>query len=140
MKGHGFLTFDVAISLLLVLILYLGISGTSAQIKSYKAADLQSRCDVIDRSLEYWSKFHRGVDEGSIVYTDKGVKYKKTRIYPKTLTELKQLQDVGYLSKDFFKEGDMGQFRYSTRDDATAYHLEVSLPTGGVYVSPRSSY
>lgn len=134
MKRKGFLMLSLAFTVLFICILATASLGNISFINNAKAEQMRETCNIIDRSLEAWSKSHQAVKEDSIRYQADGkVSYEKRRVYPATLQELK---DTGYISREI----DSNVYRYSTRNGGLEYHLEVELPNGKKYVSPESKY
>ena len=138
MKRRGILLLQV-ISMGIVFLLLFGASAYSGAhfVNNVKAHVLMTDCDAIDRALELWAKAHQGVNADSVTYDTNGKSnYSKHRLYPANLEELGEIQEMGYFSSQTI---DLSKFRYSTFDDATAYEMEVTLPNGTIYTSPRSS-
>lgn len=110
-------------------------------IKNAEIDSLKFQCDTIDRALAQWSDYHQGIDKDTLLYDqDKDrIKYNKVRLYPETLSELKETSvGQGYFSEVI----DLSKFRYSTEkseNGSMTYRLEVELPDGNTYVSRGSS-
>ena len=137
MKKRGVFEIQLAIAVVVIMIL-LGSCTVLGEhiVKNIKIDDLKSQCFIIDHALETWSASHKTIQNGSIVYSDNKVIYVQQRLYPKTLTELGDLQNMGFSPKKI----DLSKFRYVTQNEYTAYHLEVTLPDGTIYKSLQSTY
>lgn len=136
MKKNGFIVLETLIQVLLILVLFgAGITAGTRAVQNFTTYDLKSQCDVLDRTLEMWAKAHQGVEESSITQNEDGkLVYKRQRLYPLNLSELGEVQNMKYFSQNI----DIQKFMYSTQDGGTKYKLEVILPDGTVYKSPRS--
>lgn len=137
MKRKGSFSLSVILTMAMALILTAGLSvGGVNVVRSFKADELKTQCDILDRALETWSSSHKKIVEETIHQDEEGrTMYGMERQYPETLEQLGELQDFGYLPRTL----DKSIFRYTTRDHATRYRLEVKLPDGSIFVSPRSN-
>lgn len=134
-KKGFFFTLETLLTTFLVLLLFgAGIAAGTYAIQNYKTHELKSQCDVLDRALETWAKSHQGVDESSFEEKDGKLIYSRQRLYPVDLDELEKVQSMKY----FVQNIDLRNFSYSTQDGGVRYKLEVSLPDGSIYKSPRS--
>lgn len=116
-----------------------GIATGYHVMNNYKADALVRQCEVLDRSLQIYSKMHKAVLLNSVDIDENGkLKYYNTKIYPKNLEELGIIQDEqGYFSKDI----DLSKFTYTVTRDANGsmtYKLGVVLPNGKFYTSSHS--
>ncbi len=138
MKRRGIISVGVVLMGIFFLTVFAGgLYGGAHMVQNIKTSSLILQCDAIDRSLELWSKNHKGVDEASITSDSNGkIKYSGKRFYPETLDELGEVQMMGYFSRGSI---DLSQFTYSTIDNGTQYKLEVTLPNGSRYTSIRSN-
>jgi hypothetical protein len=82
----------IGISLMLIIFsggVYIGNSFMT----QYRTDKIISDCDTLDRALARYSKYHRGLNEASVLLDSEGkLVYKKTAVYPKSLSELKLVQ------------------------------------------------
>ncbi|MEN6385571.1 MAG: hypothetical protein ABFD79_10280 [Phycisphaerales bacterium] len=137
MRKKGVLTFQLVILLtVMTILLSSGVIYTSQLVRNTKVQELKTECSIIDRSLEAWASSHKKIQENSIVYDKTGTVYAQQRLYPKTLTDLGELQTRGFFSSKI----DLAKFHYATQDNGTAYQLEVNLPDGTIYKSQQSAF
>ena len=136
MKKQGFILFQFYIIAVVVLVVMsVGIGTSIKMVANFQTNNLKTQCDVLDRSLEKWTKSHKVVNETSVYCeVNKGLIYERQRLYPVTLVELGEVQNMGY----FVNNIDLSQFTYYTLDGGTKYRLEVMLPDGSTYRSPQS--
>lgn len=138
MKRRGILSITaVFIGILFLIVFAGGIYGGTHIVKNIRTSSLIMQCEAVDRALEFWAKAHKGVNAESISYDSNGnMNFTQKRLYPETLDELGEVQKLGYFAKETI---DLNQFFYSTMDNGTQYRLEVTLPNGEIYRSPRSN-
>lgn len=137
MKKKGVLMVPVVVFIIcFMLLMASGVMYTSQFVRNIKNNELQTECSIIDRSLEAWATSHKQVRAESVVVTEKGIMYEQQRAYPNTLADLGELQSRGFFAKNI----DLSKFKYTTQNDGTAYHLEVTLTDGSTYKSPQSTY
>lgn len=137
MKKKGYIAFSMLLVYVFLLMAFsAGIYGGNLFVSNMKVENLVTQCNVIDTSLEVWSKSHTAVDVASVTYENEKTHFNKKRLYPEDLTELGIIQNMGYFSRSTI---DLSQFKYSTLDDGTSYVLEVTLPNGAVFQSPGSN-
>jgi len=135
-KKRGFLLFQQAL-VIFIGILLLGASAFAFnQIKNVKIGQLKAESRVVDRALEAWSASHRQIKEDTVVFTQQGAVFEQKRTYPLTKTDLMELQSRGFFSSTI----DLSLYRYETKNDGADYSLEVVLPDGTLFKSPRSTY
>lgn len=144
MKQKGFITVNIMIA---VLILVIAISGAgyagSRIVDNYRADSLVRQCNAIDNALLMYAKAHRQVAPENVRFQEqsggsKYLFYTTGKIYPRNLNELGTVRDEqGYFSQEI----DLSQFTYQTQtkaDGSMTYTLEVTMPNGNTYVSPLS--
>lgn len=139
-KSKGYTVYSSIMYVALIIIMFAGgiIAGYQV-IDNYKSDSLIRQCDILDRSLQIYSKMHKAVLLNSVNLDEDGkLNYYNTRIYPNTLDELGIIQDEqGY----FAQEIDISKFTYSVTKDENGsmkYRLGVILPNGTFYTSPQS--
>ena len=112
-------------------------SGLSANhVKNIKTSQIKAECNVLDYALETWSAAHRQIKENTVNFTGQDVFYEQKRTYPLAKADLLDLQAKGYFAKTI----DLEKYRYETKNDGADYSLEVALPDGSLYKSPKSTY
>lgn len=135
MKKRGFVAFNLAIAIMLMIILVSSTSGINMYY-AYETKMAKEECEVLDRAINTYASYHKSMDEDSVSWDDENSKilYDEQRIYPQDKDELEDLQDAGLFTKDI----DLSKYRYKTTDDNTKYTLEVTLPNDEVYKSTGS--
>lgn len=114
-KRKGVAIIELVIYALLIgIVLGVIITSTGSINKSVESDELKERAVQIDMALAVWYQSH-------------GNKY------PDNLV---MMQNINVLPPAM----DLSRFTYSVRNSNKEYHLEVTLPVGGKYVSPNSKY
>jgi hypothetical protein len=139
MKRNGFISVSLLMPIIVVTLVFAsGVSAGVSVVTHMTTNVLKLDCDAIDRALELWAKGHQSVAVDSIVYDTNGIAhYNRNRLYPENLTELGEVQGMGYFVSQTI---DLSKFTYTTADGGTIYTLGVTLPNGTVYTSPRSNH
>lgn len=136
MKKSGMLAVNISILILLVLLMVGSKAGINMYI-AYEVKMAKEECDVLNRTISSYAKFHKSVDTDSVYYDDDKSKliYNQKRVYPKDMDELEELQKAGYLTPDV----DLSKYRYTVSDDLSYYTLEVVLPNDEKYKCTEQS-
>lgn len=139
-KTYGYTLFSAVIYVAMMIIMFSGGIAAGYQVVSnYRADSLMRQCEILDRSLQIYSKMHKAVLMNSVTLDENNkLQYSHTRIYPDSLEELGIVQDEqGYFSRDI----DLSKFTYTVTKNASGsmtYKLGVTLPNGKFYTSPQS--
>lgn len=138
-KYMGFVFTTLIMGTLIISILLIG--GTHFAYKTiinFKVSNEKMECLAIDHGLELYSDKHRQINTDSVSLDDKeNLKYSFLRKYPEKLSDLKELQEHGYISKNI--DLDDSALTYTTNDDRSKYLLKYKLSSGYVYQSQYST-
>ena len=136
MKKSGIFAFNISILILLVSIMVGSKVGIDMYI-SYEVKMAKEECDVLNRAISSYAKFHKSVDTDSICWDNEKNKflYNQQRVYPKNMEELVNLQKTGSLTPDI----DFSKYKYTVSDDLSEYTLEVILPNDEIYKCSEQS-
>ena len=139
-KIHGYTLLSTIIYVAMMIMMFSGgIAAGYQVVNNYRADTLMRQCEILDRSLQLYSKMHKAVLVNSVTIDEENrLRYYHTRIYPHSLEELGVIQDEqGYFSQDI----DLSKFTYTVttnEDGSMRYRLGVTLPNGKFYTSPQS--
>lgn len=139
-KTYGYTLFSAVIYVAMMIIMFSGgIAADYQVVNNYRADSLMRQCEILDRSLQIYSKMHKAVLMNSVTLDENNkLQYSHTRIYPDSLEELGIVQDEqGYFSRDI----DLSKFTHTVTKNANGsmtYKLGVTLPNGKFYTSPQS--
>lgn len=126
--------------ILAVSIFSVGAYAGSSLIHNYRATELMSELDTLDRALEQYSKMHVSVQKSSVASTaENKIVFNKSRIYPANLSDLGAIRkEQSYFSSTI----DLSKFHYRTTvssDNIMTYELGVQMPNGVYQISKRSN-
>ncbi|WP_333594175.1 hypothetical protein [Anaerospora hongkongensis] len=136
MKKRGILLFQSTFFIILGIILLGASTLAFGQIKNVKIGQLKAESRIVDRALEAWAASHPQIKEDTVVFTQQGAVFEQKRTYPLLKADLMELQSKGFFPSTI----DLSLYRYETKNDGADYSLEVVLPDGTLFKSPRSTY